>query len=876
LLGKFSPVFVPVTPVTVTVAVALPVPPSPLQLNVNELFAAVRAPVLAEPLVARPPDQAPEAVQLVAFVDDHVSELLPPLLTLVGLAVKATVGTGAELETATVTDLLAVPPSPLQLSVNVLLAAVSAPVLAEPPVARLPDHAPEAVQLVALVDDHVRVEDSPLATLVGFAVSVKVGAGAVVVTVTERLVVPPPPVQVNVNVVFAFSAEVAWLPLVAFEPLHPPEAVQLDALVAVHVRVDDPPLTTEVGLAVRVTAGAFEATFTLAVRLALPPAPVQVSVKLVVAASAPVDWLPLVDFVPFQPPDAVQLEALLELQLSVAEAPLATVDGFADRVTDGGAGGTVTATETVWLTLPPAPEQVIVKSVAALSALLDSVPLVARSPLQPPDAEQFEASVELQVSDVAFPTTTTDGLAASDRVGAGVDPTLTVTVWLAVPPAPVHVSVKPVVVETGSVVWLPLKALSPLQPPDAVQLVAFDVFQVRVAVWPLVTVVGAAVSDSVGATGSATLTVTVRPLAPPVPVQVSVKLVVAFRAGITSLPVNALLPLHPSAAVQAVAFDAFQLSVTAPPGVVVAGLALRVTTGGAPGVPGSIVTFSGLDSPEPAQPQDTEAASSTTASDRIITKILMIISVLGAETGWCRPAGCASSRGGCTKSGRAGYLERSVASTRQISHFETWPGDIEQRQNVLGQGQGGCQARRLDAQQVHQSGDTVLRGPCDDEIGCFLTGADDLRANAGIGGLESDVHHVWPVLADRFLEMLGTGRIDTVVDGRHPLDIRAESYGTVEIQSRVNSKACVVRHRINEMTERPHGARKVVTFRQMGRGNLSERRAFDPLGQGDSVESCRVHEVSGNDHVLVAARANGQLQTASNGADAGGLAVQHD
>ena len=275
--------------VTVTFTDLLAVPPSPLQLSVNVLLAAVSAPVLAEPLVARLPDHAPEAVQLVALVDDHVSELLPPLATLVGFAVKDTVGAGAGLATVTITDLFAVPPLPVQVSVNVLLAAVSAPVLEEPLVARLPDHAPEAVQLVALVDDQVRVEDSPLATLVGFAVSVTVGAGEVVVTVTDRLVVPPLPVHDNVNVVFAVSAEVAWLPLVAFEPLQPPEAVQLVALLVDHVRVDDPPLTTEAGLAVSVTVGALDATVTLAVRLALPPAPVQVRVKLVVAVSAPVD-----------------------------------------------------------------------------------------------------------------------------------------------------------------------------------------------------------------------------------------------------------------------------------------------------------------------------------------------------------------------------------------------------------------------------------------------------------------------------------------------------------------------------------------------------------------------------------------------------------
>ena len=566
------------------------------------------------------------------------------------------------------------PPSPVQARVNVLLAAVSAPVLAEPAVARLPDQAPLAVHDVALVEDHVNELLPPLDTLVGFAVSVTVGAGEVVTTVTDRLVVPPPPVHVNVNVVFAFSAGVAWLPFVAFVPLQPPEAVQLDALLVVHVKVDDSPLTTEAGLAVSVTDGALDATVTVAVRLALPPAPAQVSVKLVVAASAPVDWLPLVDFVPLQPPDAAQLDALLELQLSVDAEPLATVDGLTDRVTDGGAGGTVTETETVWLTLPPVPEQVSVKLVAELSAVLDSVPLVARSPLQPPDAEQLVAPVELQVSDVGLPTTTTDGLAARARVGAGVDPTLTVALWLAVPPAPVQMSVKLVVVATGSVVWLPFKALAPLQPPDAVQLVAFDEFQFRVAVWPLVTVVGDAVSEIVGALGSATLTVTVRPLLPPAPVQVRVKLVVAFRAGITSLPVNALLPLHPSAAVQPVAFDALHARVTAPPGTVLDGLALRLTTGGPPGVPGSIVTFSGLDSPEPAHAQDTEAASSTAASVRIMKKILMIISLLGAVTGERRPAGFARPRIGCTNAGRAGYMDWAVASTRQVSHSGACPG----------------------------------------------------------------------------------------------------------------------------------------------------------------------------------------------------------
>ncbi len=60
----------------------------------------------------------------------------------------------------------------------------------------LPDHAPEAVHEAALVDDQVSVEDPPLATDAGFAVSDTVGTGNTV-TVTEALALPPEPLQVR-------------------------------------------------------------------------------------------------------------------------------------------------------------------------------------------------------------------------------------------------------------------------------------------------------------------------------------------------------------------------------------------------------------------------------------------------------------------------------------------------------------------------------------------------------------------------------------------------------------------------------------------------------------------------------------------------------
>jgi hypothetical protein len=65
-------------------------------------------------------------------------------------------------------------------------------------VASLPDQLPDAVQEVALVDDQVRVELPPLATVLGLALSVTVGAGVVTVTVADWAAVPPAPVHVSV------------------------------------------------------------------------------------------------------------------------------------------------------------------------------------------------------------------------------------------------------------------------------------------------------------------------------------------------------------------------------------------------------------------------------------------------------------------------------------------------------------------------------------------------------------------------------------------------------------------------------------------------------------------------------------------------------
>jgi hypothetical protein len=75
---------------------------------------AVSDPVDCEPLTALVPDHAPEAVQDVAFVADQVNVELPPLATVLGLAVKFTVGAGEV--TDTVADWVAPPPAPVHVS----------------------------------------------------------------------------------------------------------------------------------------------------------------------------------------------------------------------------------------------------------------------------------------------------------------------------------------------------------------------------------------------------------------------------------------------------------------------------------------------------------------------------------------------------------------------------------------------------------------------------------------------------------------------------------------------------------------------------------------------------------------------------------------
>ena len=76
------------------VAVADLLPPSPEHVIVKLILPTAEIVTVSVPEVALAPDQAPEAEQEVALVDDQVSVESEPTTTEVGLAEKFTVGAG--------------------------------------------------------------------------------------------------------------------------------------------------------------------------------------------------------------------------------------------------------------------------------------------------------------------------------------------------------------------------------------------------------------------------------------------------------------------------------------------------------------------------------------------------------------------------------------------------------------------------------------------------------------------------------------------------------------------------------------------------------------------------------------------------------------
>ena len=227
-------------------------------------------------------------------------------------------------------------------------------------------------------------------------------------------------------------------PVRAFVPDQAPEAEQEVALEEVQASVELVPLAMVLGATEMPTEGGVALTDTVADWAAVPPVPVQVSVKVVLAFIAPEDCEPLTALVPDHPPEPEHDVAFFAAQVSVVEAPEVTVLGAAVSVTEGAEAETVMVAD--WVAEPPVPVQVNSYSVVLDRAAVDQVPLVPTAPCQPPEAVQAVALVELQRRLDVLPAATVVGEADMMIVGTG-EVTTTSADCEADPPLPVQVSV---------------------------------------------------------------------------------------------------------------------------------------------------------------------------------------------------------------------------------------------------------------------------------------------------------------------------------------------------------------------------------------------------------------------------------------------------
>jgi len=176
--------------------------------------------------------------------------------------------------------------------------------------------------------------------------------------------------------------EMVSLPDVGFSPVQSPNARHWTARFAVQRSVVLPPNGTVSGEAVSAISGAgsgvgvgggcgcvIEVTVTRVATVAdVPMALEQVRVKSVVVVSESEVIEPDDSRVPVQPPDAVQPTEFVETHSSRVDDPAGTLFGVAVSETSGAA--------TAWMltvpeALPPAPEQVRVKLMEALSGPTD-------------------------------------------------------------------------------------------------------------------------------------------------------------------------------------------------------------------------------------------------------------------------------------------------------------------------------------------------------------------------------------------------------------------------------------------------------------------------------------------------------------------------
>jgi hypothetical protein len=147
--------------------------------------------VTCAPLLGKVPLHPSSAVHELALVESQVKVEVLPGATTDGFTLKVAVGI-----TLTVTLALEVPPGPVQDS-EYDVAADTGPVLCVPLMLMPPLHAPDAVQLVALLEVHSKVAALPAATDTGETDNVTTGRGRIETVALAGDEIPPGPMQLS-------------------------------------------------------------------------------------------------------------------------------------------------------------------------------------------------------------------------------------------------------------------------------------------------------------------------------------------------------------------------------------------------------------------------------------------------------------------------------------------------------------------------------------------------------------------------------------------------------------------------------------------------------------------------------------------------------
>src|SRR6266852_6649841 len=113
----------------------------------------------------------------------------------------------------------------------------------------------------------------------------------------------------------------------------------------------------------------------------------------------------------------------------------------------------------------------------------------------------------------------------------------------------------------------------------------------------------------------------------------------------------------------------------------------------------------------------------------------------------------------------------------------------EQVANSVADRQSGGQARRFDAEQVHQAGNAVVDRALDKEIARRPAARVEFGPDSGIRRLQGAILQVRPVAAYGVVENLRAAGVDVVIDALDPFDVRTETRLAGELEGQVNAEA---------------------------------------------------------------------------------------